>query len=379
MIREILSNGFILVGEELELVRGFIVIKDGVVDEISEGSPQRRSTDLKQGFVIPPFVNAHTHVVDSVAKELYLGKNQPQVVGPNGEKFRAMAASSPREISSVTRATLMDMIGTGTLAYCDFREGGASGVDILRRISPPHLRSIILGRFEKIDAMSKVLSKADGIGLPSLEVFDDRLLREISKITLGEGKLLATHAAEVKGANESSIKKFGCSEVERAIDLNCSFVVHATHASKGDFSKLRMKNTPVVFCPRSNSILGVGVPPIHIALETETGFFLGTDNAMSNQPNMFEELSFTWACLRRVKSSSGAEEARSILRAATVWPAEFFNLPWSPIAEGGSATFVVLARGNNLLNLSDVYAGLLNRARADNMRAVYLNGKMIIR
>jgi hypothetical protein len=29
------------------------------------------------------------------------------------------------------------------------------------------------------------------------------------------------------------------------------------------------------------------------------------------------------------------------------------------------------------LNISDIYAGLVNRARADNIRAIYMNSKII--
>lgn len=378
MVKEVLSNAVILAGGELEITRGYLVIEDGVIDKISEGSPPRRAINLNGGFIVPPFVNAHTHIVDSVAKELYLGKTQPQVVGPAGEKFKALESSSSKSTGLATKATLQDMQRTGTLAHCDFREGGASGVSMLRKISQKQLMSIILGRLSKTSELPKVLAKADGIGLPRIDAFTQEEMKEISKQTLRANKLLAVHVAETTEDHRGFLEKFGKSEVEQAINLNCSFVVHATHASKDDFSKLKRNGTPAVFCPRANSLLGVGAPPIKIALETGTEFFFGTDNAMVCQPNMFEELSFAWACLRRVDTESGTEEARAILKAATVGPLKLFNLPWGPIVEGGSATFMVLARGNNLLNISDIYSGLLNRARADNIKTIYLDGKIII-
>lgn len=66
-----------------------------------------------------------------------------------------------------------------------------------------------------------------------------------------------------------------------------------------------------------------------------------------------------------------------MLKAATVEPAKLFGLPWSGITENGKATFLILAKGENLLNISDIYAGLVNRARADNIRAIYMNSKII--
>jgi len=368
MTQQVLSNATIFEGEELEVTRGYLVIRDGIIKKISEGSPSERAIDLKRGFVLPPFVNAHTHVVDSVAKELYLGRAQQEVVGPGGEKFRALGSRSRSELLASVRATLQDMFRTGTLAHCDFREGGVKGIELLQEASHKAVKSIIMGRPFTLEELNVVLKKSDGIGLPSLDAFDEGGLRSISKQTKRVKKLLSVHVAELTSARD---------EVERALELRPSFIVHATHANEEDFVSVQKNGVPVVFCPRANSLLGVGIPPIHLALATNARFCFGTDNATVCQPNMFEELSFAWACLRRADPASGSEEGRELLKAATIEPLKLFNLPWGPVEEGGSATFMVLTRGNNLMNLTNVHAGLVNRARADNIRAIYTRGKII--
>jgi cytosine/adenosine deaminase-related metal-dependent hydrolase len=368
-VKQVLANATILEGEELELTHGYLVVRDGVIEKISEGSPPGRAIDLKRGFILPPFVDAHTHVADSVAKELYLGKEQPQVVGPGGEKFRALGSRSRNELLASIRATLQDMLCTGTLAHCDFREGGARGVELLREASHKSIRSIIMGSPSTLEELDNLITKSDGIGLPSFDVFDGKKLESIAEQTRQAKKLLSIHVAEVASAK---------GEVGRALELRPSFIVHATHANEEDFTSIRKNNIPVVFCPRANSLLGVGVPPIHLALAANARFCFGTDNTTVCQPNMFEELSFAWACLRRADSAAGGEEARKLLSAATIEPLKLFNLPWGPVKDGGEATFVVLAQGNNLTNLTDVHAGLVNRARADSIRAVYACGKIII-
>jgi len=378
MAKQILSNAIIMAGEDLETTRGYLVIKDGLISEISQGTPQKRAVNLKGGFIIPPFINSHTHVVDSVAKELYLCKTQPQVVGPRGVKFRALKSGTVGLMVQATKATLQDMVRTGTLAHCDFREGGVQGVNFLKRITPPHLVSIILGRFSQISELASLLRASDGVGLPRVDAFPQHVMRKASERALKAKKLFAVHVAENAEEMTAFKRKYRRSEAETAIDLNCSFVVHATHASEEELLKFKANKIPVVFCPRSNSLLGVGVPPIASALDAGVSFFFGSDNAMVCQPDMFEEISFAWKCLRRVDTRAGSEEARKILSAVTIAPLRFFRLPWGPIAEGQRATFTVLSRGNNLLHLSDIYAGLVNRARADNIRNIYLNGKIII-
>ncbi|MGQ9788641.1 MAG: amidohydrolase family protein [Candidatus Hadarchaeaceae archaeon] len=378
MVRSVLSNAVILEGEELETTRGYLVIENGMIKEISEGSPPGRAMNLNGGFIMPPFVNAHTHVADSVAKELYLGCSQSRVVGPQGLKFQALESSPPSQLAQATKAALQDMLMTGTLAHCDFREGGVEGVGFLRKIGQPNLTSIILGRFSKIEELSELLSKSDGLGLPSLALFSDEILKDAAAAALNLGKLFATHVAENSDEMLAFEKRGHQSEVDQAIKLKCSFVVHATHCREGELLRLKSRGIPVVFCPRSNFLLGSGMPPIDLALKTGLEFYFGTDNVLSCQPNMFEEISFAWKCVRLKDISVGSEEAKSLLSAATVKPLKLFKLPWGPVEEGQRATFLVLARKSNLLHLADIYAGLINRARADNIRGVYFNGKIII-
>lgn len=376
MAEQVLSNAILLEGDKLEVTHGYLVIRGGEIKEIGEGAPPKRAKDLKRAFVLPPFINAHTHIADSVAKDIYLGKAQPQVVGPKGIKFRELLSRTEEEIFTSVRATLKDMLKTGTLAHCDFREGGLSGVKLLRRTSDPSVNSIILGRPTPTSELDEILKASDGIGLPSLEDFDPTALKHTAREVLTAKKILAIHVAETADAQRTSINTTGKSEIKRVLELNPSFVVHGTWALEEDLDILRRANVPIVFCARANSLLGVGVPPIHLALAKGVKFCLGTDNVTVCQPNMFEELAFAWACLRRASSDVGGEGARELLRAATVGPLKLFDLPWGPIKEGNPATFMVLARRQNLVSLTDVHAGLVNRARADNIDAIYRNGKI---
>jgi cytosine/adenosine deaminase-related metal-dependent hydrolase len=374
MVRQVFSNALIFEGDELELTRGYIVVRGGVIEEIGEGSPPKRGVDLKRGFVLPPFINAHTHVADAVAKELYLGKTQPQVVGPKGAKFRAIKKPE-RELVGAIRTEMEEMFRTGTLAHCDFREGGSAGAKVLQKARYSRVKSVILGRISKRSELEDILRVCDGLGLPSLDALNPQELERVAREVSNAKKILALHVAETKEAQEASMKAYRKSEVARALALHPSFVVHATCASDGDLVSMRKANTPVVFCARANSLLGVGTPPIRRALKLGVRFCLGTDNVAVCQPDMFSELAFAWACMRRADSKVGGDEALALLRAATIEPLKIFDLPWSGIQENAPATFMVLSRGHNLLNLTEPYAGLVNRARADNLAAIFVNGK----
>lgn len=377
MAKQTLYNAVLLEGDKLDVTNGYLVIRDGVIEEISEGMPAKRGKDLKRAFILPPFINAHTHVADSVAKDIYLGKTQTKVVGPNGVKFRELRSRTDSEIVAAIRTTLADMLRTGTLAHCDFREGGLAGIKLLHRSSNLSVHSIILGRPSNSEKLEEILKVSDGVGLPSLEGFEPAELKRAAETVAKTKKIFAVHVAETADSQRSSIRATDKSEVRRALELSPSFLVHCTWASEEDFDQICRAGVPVVFFARANSLLRVGVPPIHLALATGAEFCLGTDNVTVCQPNIFEELSFAWACLRLANGDAGGEEARKLLCSVTVEARKILSLPWGPIQEGSPATFMVLGRGQNLLNLTDLHAGIVNRARADNIKEIYVDGKII--
>jgi len=46
------------------------------------------------------------------------------------------------------------------------------------------------------------------------------------------------------------------------------------------------------------------------------------------------------------------------------------------IQEGGEATFLLISKGNNLRYLDNIHSGIINRARAENLAAIFMRGKV---
>ncbi|KXB01886.1 hypothetical protein AKJ44_01965 [candidate division MSBL1 archaeon SCGC-AAA261F17] len=371
MAEKVFSNGTILAGEELEAVKGYLTVRDGVVNEIGEGQPPKRGIDLHRGFIIPPFVNAHTHLADSVIKDIYAGRKQEDVVGARSEKFVALNSSSEEAKIKAIESSLHDMIRTGTSAHCDFRESGKAGIHLMRKAKESGVKSILLSRPEKQDEVKDLLTISDGIGLPSLNSFSDEEIRKISALTAKAKKFFSIHVAEVRNAQKSSIENTGKTEIQRALDFDPSFLIHGTWASDEDLTLMKKKGVPLVICGRANHLLSVGAPPLNQALEKGVEIWIGTDNVTACQPDMFCELSFDWALLRKNNSQVGSEEARALLKSATVNSSRGLRLPFGALEKGNKAVFTILGRKNNLINLKDPYVGIVNRARADNIRMVF--------
>lgn len=323
-----IKNATILAGDELEPVEGYLTVKDGKIKEIgSGGCPYKNAVDVKRGIIFPSFTNSHVHLMDSVAKDVSAYEPIGKRVGKGGVKFQIL--EEKREgIPAGMRASLREMVASGTTAFCDFREGGLSGVKIKPRIKNGPT-GIILGRPDGSD-ISSVLNECDGIGISSVGDYADKELKDMCTVIKKKKRRLAVHAGEVKD------------DVKEALKLRPDFLVHLTNAGKDSLDEAFKRKVPVVICPRANAMFGVGLPKIKELFENTT-VALGTDNVMVNSPDMFKEAEFTFK-LARGLSKDYEFGAKAVLKAATVNGREILGLEKNAIKEGNVADLVIIKR-----------------------------------
>ena len=334
-------EGTILRGREFEPVRGRVVFEGGEITAVEE------ATVDGDRIVFPAFVNAHTHIGDSVAKEAGEGLSLEELVAPpDGLKHRLLRAASRDELVGAMERTLAYMERAGTAAHLEFREGGVTGVEAIERAgarSP--VQSVVFGR-ETVDAMLR----ADGFGASGANDADFDRERNATRRA---GKLFGIHAGEVDA-----------SDVHPALDLDPDFVVHMVHAESIHLERVVDRDVPVVVCPRSNAATNVGLPDIE-ALHEATTVALGTDNVMLNAPSMFREME--WAA-----KLSGLP-AREVLAMATANAADLADLNCGVIEPGRDAKLVAVDGASaNLDGVRDVVRGVVRRATVDDVDRVVL-------
>ena len=118
------------------------------------------------------------------------------------------------------------------------------------------------------------------------------------------------------------------------------------HAEQEHLDRVTEHPVPVAVCPRANTVLDVGRPPIRELLD-HTTVALGTDNVMLNAPSMFREMAFT------AKQFDVSD--RGVLRMATAAGAEIAGLDCGVIEPGRRAAFTVLdGDSDNLAGAADV-------------------------
>jgi cytosine/adenosine deaminase-related metal-dependent hydrolase len=343
-------EGTILRGRQFTPVEGRVVIADGEIVAIEE--VETESDDV----IVPAFVNAHTHIGDSIAKEAGGGLSLDELVAPpDGLKHRLLRSASREETVEAMARSLRFMESTGTGAFLEFREGGREGVAALRdalagrggaeSIGARDVESVILGR-----GGSEVLEVADGYGASGARDGDFDEARNAARKA---GKPFAIHAGERDDL-----------DVNPAIDLDPDFLVHMVHAGELHLDRIEDRNTPVVVCPRSNLVTNVGVPPIR-ELAERTTVALGTDNVMLNSPSMFREMEFA-AKLADVP-------AAAVLRMATVNGAEIAGLDCGVIEEGADGKLLVLdGDSDNLAGAQDLVRAVVRRAGHGDVERVVL-------
>jgi len=417
----LIRNASLLKGPDLIFIeRGFIQISDrGIITRVGTdqelGCMERESTSILDAeglLLLPGLINAHTHIGDSIAKDFTSDPDLSSTVDPIiGVKRKILSRTDPSHLEVFMRNAVISMLKNGIVAFADFREGGLDGVKLLRRaVSGLKIKPLALGRIEKYfespylhsnsgtdnkgssvdfsvlpQEVFDVLDVSDGLGISGTNENTDRSLAEYSKAvtnydsrtSLGTKRLLAIHTAESQETAALSIKKSGLTEVERAIKfLQPDFVVHMTQATAKDIAAIATNKIGIVVCPRSNGLLGCGVPRIADMINNGCVVGLGTDNVMLNSPDLFKEMDYIW----KVSRATGVHQisARDILKMATVNGAEILHLNSGCIEPGRSADMMFIDKSHvDLFPIHDPYASIVQRAGQSSIMGLMINGEFV--
>jgi cytosine/adenosine deaminase-related metal-dependent hydrolase len=403
----VLQGGIVLAGPDFEVLDpGYLVIEGGRITEVGPGRPGDRSgvvLDARNTIVAPAFINAHTHVADGIIKEVGFGHEYWDVMmPPDGLKHQALRQTAPDDVTTGIADALDCMLATGTLTFVDFREGGRSGVDMLRRASAASpVRAVALGRFgayppQPVEQLERnagrltdanlaeveaILEAADGFSLVTGNDLTDEALEQVGTFVRQRGRLLSVHAAEAPGYRTISITRTGRADVPRVLEhLRPDFVVHLTLATVDELDSVAKAGVPAVVCPRIQGVMGLGVPRFDWMLERGMLVALGTDNLMLCGPDLLRELEYSSRVVRALRTSATYPSARQLLQMVTINPARILgrDREIGSLEPGKRADVVVFdARSANLRPVRDPVATLVNRADGRDVAAVVREGRVV--
>ncbi len=386
MNRTIYGNATVLAGPKLNAVENaHITVVDGFIEEIGVGSVAE-AIDLRGAIVSPSFVDAHTHIADSGMKDAVIGLPTMKAVSPpDGLKYRYLQEMSLDELERVLKQAIGELLANGISAFADFREGGAAGVKVLRRVVSEHpIQAVILGDSVLapwdtgyLSEIEEVASHADGIGIGDIARYSATQLDEIGSVLARTSSLLAVHSAETREAQEACQSSWGCSEVARVLDYAPDFLVHLTNPIDGDLEAIRSAGVPIVCCPRTNAIIADGLPPIADLIAHGIPLALGTDNMMLSSPDMFREMDWFSRLARGQSRRANIISSREVLSIATLGGARAlgFEEELGTLEVGKAASFVALnLKSRNLCGVKDLYSAIVHRAGPQDIVSVVSQG-----
>lgn len=427
----IIRNISMLYGKDLLFIHnGFICINEnGIIIDVGREDAyldHYNFTDTKvydgTGFlVIPGFINSHTHIADSIGKDISISSTFDEMINPvYGIKKKILHKSMKEHLKYFMRTSAISMMIKGTIYFVDFREGGPEGVELLKEsIQDLPIKSVILGRIEyyfnlkkilknkkqtekkdidekldklpklSLESLSRVLELSDGLGLSGANENTDYALKQYkykvkefnkNNYLVHKKKIIAIHAAESKSTIKFSKLLTGKTEVERIINfLKPDILIHMTHANLQDLTLALHNNIGIVLCPRSNGILGNGIPNVVSMLKLGFKISIGTDNIMLNSPDLLQELDYLWKVIKSQSSKySNSIDPKELLKMITVNPGEIFNLNSGSIEIGKCADLLFIDKYHiDLQPIHNIYSSIIHRLSYGAIKAIMIDGRFI--
>ena len=390
----ILKNISVLYGNDLKFIeKTSVQITGNTFQKISSKikPSKNKVVNCKGLLLIPGLINSHTHIGDSVAKDVELNKSTDSKIHPMfGIKQKILRETEPKKLILFMRKSAKSMIKKGITTFVDFRESGLEGILLIQKaLSGIPIRAVILGRIEfyhtindikkntpipksYLNQLESVLKNCDGLGISGSNENSDSVLRQLSKTK----KIRAIHCAETKQSYLKSKQITKKTEPQRCMLLKPNFLVHMTYASKSDLSLVSKKINGIVVCPRANASLAEGIPDIVQMMKMNCNVAIGTDNIMINSPDMFREMDFLWKVTMGINQKR--IEPKKILKMATVNAGKLLGRKIGCIKKGYLADGVFIKKNNlDLDPLQNSYASIVHRANENSIKAVMIGGKIV--
>jgi cytosine/adenosine deaminase-related metal-dependent hydrolase len=155
-------------------------------------------------------------------------------------------------------------------------------------------------------------------------------------------------------------------DLRDALALHPDFLVHMNRADEADLMDVADSCLPVVICPRSNLVTGVGLPNVKRMVELGITIAVGTDNVMMNSPDIFEEMHFI--------SKALLHDDRQVFKMCTLNGAKITGLDQrlGSIREGKEARVMVIdKKSDNMWGSMAPLSSIVRRAGQSDIIAIF--------
>lgn len=379
------------------------------------------TVDCAGCFVLPGFVNAHTHASQTLLRG-----------GPNHSRglydwltnvvIPGLASYAPGDLRTAIELYALESVMAGVTTLVANEEPlGADPEDSAREVldvfaqSGLRVRYALMFRDQAPAAVGQEKGVSDDFELPAHDSVDatldlvaklsrdyaertsgrvdvwpspattavnsDDALRRAAKVARERGDRWALHLAEIPLEGELR----GYSPVEHLDRLGLLdehlLAAHCVHVDAADVARLAVSRVGVVTNPVSNCFLASGIAPVPALMDAGAVVALGTDDANVNDSvNPLSDMKVMALLHRAATGDAGTVSPEQIVRAATVEGARALGLAdVGVLAPGMQADLQIVDRtAPHMVPSHDPYATLVFQALGTEVRDVVVAGEPLM-
>ncbi|MEO6952158.1 MAG: 5'-deoxyadenosine deaminase [Polyangia bacterium] len=405
----VLRGGTLLtVDAERRVIHGDLLVQDGRIAQLGvvTAPPEARVIDVTGCVVMPGFVQAHTHLCQTLyrgsADDLPLLAWLKERVWPYEASLdeASMRASARLGITELLLSGTTSILDMGTVHETDALadELGRSGLRATFGKAMMDTGEGVPARLLETTASS--LTESDALAARWSGGADDRLryayaprfvlsctealLREVAA-RVAQGARLHTHASEQLAECELVRELRGQDNISYFDSLGLvgerSALAHCVHPTAAERTLLARTGAHVVHCPSSNLKLGSGIAPIPEMLADGVNVALGADGApCNNNLDGFLELRLA-ALLHKHRAGTHALPAAQALELATMGGARAIGRAHEvgSIEVGKRADVIVVDLVSpHIVPSPDPISAVVYAAQSRDVRHVFVDGRQLV-
>ena len=395
-----------MINEQYQTIKDqHIIVENGKFSYIGKYSSENIPRDAekieyKKGLLIPPFINAHTHLPETLIRGLIDDASLQEWLFEHVWKVEPNMNSSDATIGAKLGA--LEMLSSGTIGFNDqyfYANEIAEVVELTGMkalLAPsifennPETGSIENGFKKNMEVLKKWHKKDNrifiGFGPHAQYTVEEEMFKRIYEEAEKHDTFIHTHVNESRREVLEAEEKFGKNAVKLFNDwgiLDRVFAAHCVHLDQIDRKLLKTNNVPILHNIQSNLKIGSGIAPIDEYINFGLNVVLGTDGSASNNNlDMLEEVRLTSLLHKGIREDPLLIDARTALKmgtsnASVLFPKGVYS---GIIKEGEPADFVIVNQSS--INMTPVINPLSNWIFSGNPSNVSLtasNGKILYR
>lgn len=353
--------------------------------------------DASNKYVLPGFINTHSHIGMSIFRESVDGLNLQdwltKKIWPIEDNL------TPDDIYNASLLSCIEMIKTGTTTVNDMyffpdniiKAGIESGMRIeLTRVIMDINNDLDERIKDLTDLIENYSNKYDNIsinvGVHGFYTASDICLKKAAEIAKKYNLNIHIHFCEnndeVKQIKEKHKIQVPSKLIEKYFLNTNSILAHCVKLTDEDFKILKELPVNISHCPISNLKLGCGIANVSKMLQNNINVSLGTDGQGSScNLDMFETMKFTGLLQKGIAEDPTLLPAYEILKMATVNGAKTLNKEnlIGSISEGKLADLIILDLSEITTQpINDVISDIVYNAKGYNVDTTIVNGRILM-